>query len=87
MELNPKASFLKGDHAKAFADISANPVFHHALEVALSEMQLSPPKNADAAANWHRLEGAKEFARLLLNLTEPPPPVRRGVPRENLQPT
>lgn len=86
MDLNPKDRFLKSEHAKKFADISADPAFHHAIETALSETQLHPPKGSDAAANWNRLEGAKEFARTLLNLAELPPPTRR-VPRENLQPT
>lgn len=86
MDLEPKARFLKSEHAKKFADISVDPAFHHAIEVALSETQLHPPKGSDAAANWNRLEGAKEFARTLLNLAELPTPTRR-VPRENLQPT
>lgn len=87
MDLNPKERFLKGEYAKVFADISVNPAFHAAIEVALSETQLHPPKGSDAAANWNRLEGAKEFARTLLNLAEPPLSPRRGTPRENLQPT
>lgn len=87
MDLNPKERFLKSEHAKAFADMTITPAFQHALEVALSETQLHPPKGSDAAANWNRLEGAKEFARTLLNLAELPLPVRRGAPRENLQPT
>lgn len=87
MDLNPKERFLKSEYAKTFADISVNPAFHAAIETALSETQLHPPKGSDAAANWNRLEGAKEFAHILLNLAEPPVPFRRGAPRENLQPT
>lgn len=88
MDLEPKARFLKSEHAKAFADISVNPAFHHALEVSLAEMQLQFRKpHQDSAANWHELEGARRFITILLNLAEPPLPVRRGAPRENLQPT
>jgi len=75
------------DDAKKFADVAVMPCFHHALEASLSELQLSPPKGSDPAASWQQLEGAKRFISILLNLSEPPPLVRRGVPRENLQPT
>lgn len=86
--LEPKAKFLKSDHAKFFADLVLNPGFQNALAVALSELQLHPPKEGTTAAdNWNRLEGAKDYIRILINLAEPPDKPRRGVPRENLQPT
>lgn len=87
MNLSPKDRFLKSTDARAHLDLVANPVFHHALESALSEMQLSVAKSSDPAANWHRLEGAKQFVEILLNLADPPKARRRGLPRENLEPT
>lgn len=87
MELTPQARFLKSPDAKYWADVSVNPAFHHALETALSVMHTTPPHSPDASSNWHRMEGAREFVRVLLNLAEPPQRVRRGAPRENLEPT
>lgn len=86
MNLSPKSRFLKSAECKTVADILAKPEFHRALEVALSEMQLSPPKGVDAQSNWNRLEGAKQFVSILLNLADPPAATRRGTPRENLTP-
>lgn len=85
MNLSPKARFLKSPDAKLFADMAGSPSFHHAVETALSELQLSSGK-ADAAANWNQLQGAKSFIAILLNLPEPPAKPRRGVPHENLNP-
>lgn len=85
-QLSPKASFLKTPEAKEYVDMAGTNSFHRAIEVALAEMQLTPAKGSDAAANWNRLEGAKDFARIMLDLAEPPAQRRRGAPRENLEP-
>lgn len=85
MNLSPKARFLKTPDAKLVADMVISPSFMHAVEVALSELQLASGK-ADPAGNWQRLEGAKQFISILLNLPEPATKPRRGSPRENLNP-
>lgn len=81
--LTPKDRWMKTAECKAFADIANNAAFHRAIEVALAEMQIGVGK-ADPAGNWQRLEGAKTFIGILLNLTELPKTPKRGVPRENL---
>lgn len=86
MNLSPKSRFLQSPDAKLVADMVVSPAFIHAVEVALSELQLASGK-ADPAGNWQRLEGAKQFISILLNLPEPVTKPRRGSPRENLQPT
>lgn len=86
MTLSPKANFLRSADAKPFADMAASPVLMRAAEVALSELQLRSGKT-DPAANWQRLEGAKEFITILLNLPEPNEKRRRGNAHENLTPT
>lgn len=85
MTLSPKARFLKSPDAKLVADMVVNPAFIHAVEASLSELQLASGK-ADPAGNWQRLQGAKAFISILLNLPEPPAKPRRGVPHENLNP-
>lgn len=87
MNLSPRQRFLKTPEAKAHSDLVDSPSFQHALEVALSEMQLAPPKGTDAQANWNRLEGAKQFITILLNLAEPPVPAKRRIDSESLIPT
>jgi len=87
MDLNPKERFSKTEHYKAFMDISGNPAFHAALEVALAEVNWRLGRNSnDATENWHKLAGAREFATILLNLTELPDSNRKPAPRQNLQP-
>lgn len=86
--LSPKARFLKTQDAKMLADLVVTPAFQNCLSVALSELQMEPNKqNSSPADNWNRLQGAKDFIRILINLPEPPERPKRGVPRENLQPT
>ncbi len=88
MTLSPKTRFLKTPDAKMLAELVVNPGFLNALSVALSELQMHPPKEGTSAAdNWNRLEGAKDYIRILINLAEPPERPRRGAFRENLQPT
>lgn len=87
MNLSPKDRFLKSPDARVHLDLVGMASFHHALESALAEMQLSVAKSSDPAANWWRLDGAKDYIRILLDLPEPPKERRRGAPRENLQPT
>lgn len=84
MTLSPRTSFLKFD-GKAYMEIADSPVFHRALEVALSEMHLSPVKGLDPAACWNQLEGAKRLLQILLDMGEPEPMRIKGHPRDTLQ--
>lgn len=80
----PKQAFQKTSHAKTHLDLVTTPGFHRAIEAALLEMQLNQIGSADASENWHQLEGAKKFIRILMDLAEPPETRRRGLPRETL---
>lgn len=74
MDLNqsPKARFLKTAAAKTHADLVTKDFFRTALDFALMEManrQNSEDAN-EAARNAYRLEGARTFSTILLNLAE-----------------
>jgi hypothetical protein len=77
ISLNPKAAFAASVHAKAWDNVAASEMFVLALNAATLEMQssLNTPKDAnEAAANYYRMQGAREFALFLINLTTPKPP-------------
>lgn len=84
MTLSPKTRFLKSPEGKEFAEIAVKPAFHRALETALACLQLEAPKKSNDDANWNRLQGAKDFAEILLNLTETNETPRRDHRRDNL---
>lgn len=73
---SPKEQFLKGQHAKAWAGVSASAVFTEASNLAMLQYQEQcTPGNNDqlaAYANHYRLEGARQFLRILANLSIKP---------------
>jgi hypothetical protein len=75
MTLQPRERFRNSPAGKFHIDLVTKPEFHHALEIALVQMQYdegAPAEPALAAASWHRLAGARAFSYVLLNLAEPP---------------
>lgn len=75
MILDAKGDFKKGTHKSAFHDLSGSAVLHEAIKTALLTMQAGFPTVSDmsvAAANHLRMEGARAFVAVLLNLTEEP---------------
>jgi hypothetical protein len=87
VNINPKKDFNEGPHKKKFHDASAENWLHAAVNTALLQMQLSLPHPADmgtsASYQW-RMEGAKQFIGILMNLTEPKPE-RPERPEQNLK--
>lgn len=69
---SPKEQFMKGKHAKAWVDASASAMFTEAGNLALLQYaeQVTPGSNEPSAAmaNHYRLEGARQFLRVLTNL-------------------
>lgn len=81
--LKPKATFHSpGGFAKSLEALVVNPGFRDACQAALLSHLMSLPKTKDmveAAANWHRMEGAMDAIDTLLNLAEvPKPPEQRS---------
>lgn len=77
MNLNPKEDFKKSPVKGAFHELSASSILHEAIKTALLQMQLGLPMPTDetsATFNCLRMEGAKQFVGILLNLTEDPQP-------------
>lgn len=73
MDLTPRANFLKSQHKRFFHEATATDWFHAAVETALVKMQIdlkAPPDMATAASYAWRMEGAKQFVTILMNLTE-----------------
>lgn len=83
MNLTPKKDFLeKKQFAEAHRDLVVSTQFREALHAALIEYVISFNSVTDpeiAAANFHCIEGAKDFIQHLLNIAEqtktPPTPL------------
>jgi len=87
MTLAPKARFLKTPHAKLHADIVVTESFQSACEAAMLEMQVGLPAATNPANGWDahsRMQGAKDFLYILLNLAEPEKP-RQSIGDRNLK--
>jgi len=73
MHLTPRQSFLASNHKRFFHDAVATDWFHSAIETSLVMMQYElkgPPDMATAASHAWRMEGAKQFIKILMDLTE-----------------
>lgn len=74
MNLTPKKDFLeKKEWARMHADLVVHPNFREAVNASLIDMVLALPDTTsptDAAANYHKIQGAKEFINRLLNIAE-----------------
>lgn len=73
---SPKDRFIQSEYAKPWADLSANKAFIAAADFAMLQHveNMTPNTNEQltAYANHYRLEGAKQFLRILENLSIKP---------------
>lgn len=87
LELNPKARFKQSQaDARFLSDVVTHNSFLNALQSALAQMQMDMPRGDNPAQAWDchcRMEGAKKFINILLNLAEPDP-VQKILPSKNL---
>lgn len=84
--LTPRENFRKTDLAKRWLDVVDGTQFQVAASTALMEMAIqngAPPDMATAASYQWRMEGAKQFLRILMGLTLEKPPPKTPIP-ENL---
>lgn len=82
IRLDPKADFCRDKQlAGKHQDIVASRDFHEAVKAALLEYQLSLIGGDPTilAATSLKLQGAKEFIYVLMNLGEPKTPPRQGM--------
>lgn len=93
--INPKERFQKSPYNKAHADLVKQDGFHSAIEAALSVMSLNLPSTENVSRAWDnacRMQGAKDFVEILLNLSEPtkerPPMASKALrPEKDLSPS
>jgi hypothetical protein len=83
MNLDPVKAFRESPQSKGWSDLAASTQFQSAALAALwqTERKLAVPADMpDAAANFFRIQGAQDFLRNLMSLTdtEAPPPARRS---------
>lgn len=87
MDFSPKSNFSKGPSAQPWTDVASSVLFREAAGVAMLQMQanLGMAGNADTAqAAWFKLEGARTFLSVLMNLTTPPEEMPKRVRSDNL---
>lgn len=87
MDFSPKAFFAKGPMAQPWSEIASSDLFRAAASAAMLQMQANlgmAQTGVDAAANCYRLEGARTFLAIAMNLTTPPSPAPEKSKRENL---
>lgn len=82
MTLNPRKHFQEDKTAASFhADLVSRDIFVKAAEAALLQCMADLPVTegkdvAACAANYHRIEGAKEYLKRFYGLTAADPPPR-----------
>jgi len=87
MDLSPRLRFQENKaYVSAHKELVVSDQFRAACEAALVQVTVGLPESDDssvAAANWHRIEGARAFLKTLLNVAEsaPLPPAK---PTQNL---
>lgn len=88
MTFNPKKDFQdNATRRKWWADVTEKAMFSEAVAAAHLHMQAglnAPPDLATAASYAYRIEGAKQFAQILANLSEPPKAPPQTERRDNL---
>lgn len=85
--ISPKAEFLTEKEATEFAEIMSKPVVQRGIRTALLQFACDQVRSETwetAARSHHELQGAKEFAFILQNLTEPEVSTKRET-TQNLQ--
>lgn len=87
MDFSPKVTFSKGQYAAAWAEIASSTTFREAGSAAMLQMQANQTvalNNEYAAANHFRMEGARTFFAMLMNLTTPPEAAPPRIRTDNL---
>lgn len=76
MDLQPRARFLENKEFASFhQELVVSTKFRAAAEAALLQTLFNTPpadSESEAAACWHRVEGAKQFLNTFMNLAENP---------------
>lgn len=76
MDLTPRLRFQENKEFVSFhKELVVSERFRAAAEAALLQCILANPETDDpavAAANWHRVEGARAFLKAILNVAESP---------------
>jgi hypothetical protein len=88
MTLDPKKEFQDGLHAKVWADVAGSVAFSSAVTAALviqQQTNSAPPDMATAASFAWKMEGAKQFASILMNLAEKAKPTQSAPANKNLR--
>jgi hypothetical protein len=86
MTESPKSRFLKSDLAKSHADLASSKPFIAVMDVAMLQFvheSSSASDMATAATAALKLEGARKFALILMNLADKSPDPKPA-PRDNL---
>ena len=90
MDFSPKANFAKGPTAAAWTEVASSNLLREAASVAMLEMNATRREAPDfntAAANAFRMEGARTFLSILMNLTTPPEAPPKRMTSDNLNHT
>jgi hypothetical protein len=87
MDISPRLRFQENKEYVSFhKELVVSDRFRAATEAALVQTLLALPESDDtdvSAANWHRVEGARAFLKILTNIAESaPPPMAK--PTQNL---
>ena len=87
MDFSPKANFAKGAYAAPWTEIASSALLREVAGAAMLEMQarMGFVSNVnDAAANTFKMEGARIFLSILMNLTTPPEEMPKRIRTDNL---
>lgn len=87
MTFSPKDTFAKSASAQPWTDVASSALFREAAGVALLQMQSNigmAVSRETAEANCYKLEGARQFLAILMNLTTPPEEPRKRSTNDNL---
>ncbi len=75
IEITPKQAFCDSPQSKLWENVAESEMMRMAISAAMLQMHGSmgfPNVANDAAANDFRMQGARIFASILVNLTTPP---------------
>jgi hypothetical protein len=74
IEINPKQAFIDSPQSKLWANVASSEMMRSAISAAMLQMHGSmgfPNGANEAAANDFRMQGARIFASILVNLATP----------------
>jgi len=87
VDFSPKVTFAKGPYATVWTNIASSSEFRDAAGTAMLQMQANlglAATNESAAANCFKMEGARQFLSVLMNLTTPPEEPPKRIRTDNL---